>query len=135
MKKFLYTPGMFFEIPEFQRPYSWQNPHVRLKDDTTSQGKHVLIDGQQRITALRAAILGKEVMNNKYKYEKIGGFDTTLTRDEIEKAKQTISDVPPKSPFEEKYENPKMTSSLNWENCNKVLDEFIKVDHFKKSWH
>lgn len=85
MKKFLYTPGMFFEIPEFQRPYSWQNPHVRLKDGTTSQGKHVLIDGQQRITALRAAILGKEVMNNKYKYEKIGGFDTTLTRDEIEK--------------------------------------------------
>ena len=50
---------------------TWQNPHVRLKDGTTSQGKHVLIDGQQRITALRAAILGKEVMNKKYKYEKI----------------------------------------------------------------
>lgn len=50
---------------------TWQNPHVRLKDGTTSQGKHVLIDGQQRITALRAAVLGKEVMNKKYKYEKI----------------------------------------------------------------
>lgn len=82
-------------IPEIQRPFvwsksqvrnlmdslyqgypvgyiiTWQNPHVRLKDGTTSQGKHVLIDGQQRITALRAAILGKEVMNKKYKYEKI----------------------------------------------------------------
>jgi uncharacterized protein with ParB-like and HNH nuclease domain len=82
-------------IPEIQRPFvwsksqvrnlmdslyqgypigyiiTWQNPHVRLKDGTTSQGKHVLIDGQQRITALRAAILGKEVMNKKYKYENI----------------------------------------------------------------
>ncbi len=72
-------------IPEIQRPFvwsksqvrnlmdslyqgypvgyiiTWQNPHVRLKDGTTSQGKHVLIDGQQRITALRAAILGKEI--------------------------------------------------------------------------
>lgn len=82
-------------IPEIQRPFvwskaqvrnlmdslyqgypvgyiiTWQNPHVRLKDGTTSQGKHVLIDGQQRITALRAAILGLPVMNKKYKYEPI----------------------------------------------------------------
>jgi len=29
MKKFLYTPGMFFEIPEFQRPYSWQANNAR----------------------------------------------------------------------------------------------------------
>ena len=29
MKKFLYTPGMFFEIPEFQRPYSWQSSNVK----------------------------------------------------------------------------------------------------------
>ncbi len=82
-------------IPEIQRPFvwsktqvrnlldslyqgypvgyiiTWQNPHVRLKDGTTSQGKHVLIDGQQRITALRAAVLGKEVMNKKYKFENI----------------------------------------------------------------
>ncbi len=82
-------------VPEIQRPFvwskaqvrnlmdslyqgypvgyiiTWQNPHVRLKDGTTSQGKHILIDGQQRITALRAAILGKEVMNKKYKYENV----------------------------------------------------------------
>lgn len=82
-------------IPEIQRPFvwsktqvrklidslyqgypvgyiiTWQNPHVRLKDGTTSQGKHVLIDGQQRITALRAAVLGMPVMNKKYKYEQI----------------------------------------------------------------
>lgn len=32
---------------------------------------------------------------------------TLVAKDEIEKAKKTISEVPPKSPFEEKYENPK----------------------------
>ena len=82
-------------IPEIQRPFvwskaqvrnlidslyqgypvgyiiTWQNPNVRLKDGSTSQGKQVLIDGQQRITALRAALLGLEVMNKKYKYERI----------------------------------------------------------------
>lgn len=82
-------------IPEIQRPFvwsksqvrnlidslykgypvgyiiTWQNPQVRLKDGSTSLGKQVLIDGQQRITALRAAILGLEVMNKRYKYERI----------------------------------------------------------------
>lgn len=30
----------------------WQNPDVKLKDGTKSIGKKVLIDGQQRITAI-----------------------------------------------------------------------------------
>lgn len=72
MKKFLYTPGMFFEIPEFQRPYSWQANNVRefLSDleeciekqkkhyfgtvvqveDTDSSYSNAIIDGQQRVT-------------------------------------------------------------------------------------
>src|SRR5680860_921270 len=72
MKKFLYTPGMFFEIPEFQRPYSWQANNVRefLSDleeciannkkhyfgtvvqveDTSSNYSNAIIDGQQRVT-------------------------------------------------------------------------------------
>lgn len=82
-------------IPEIQRPFvwsktqvrnlmdslyngypvgyiiTWRNPNVRLKDGTTSQGKQILIDGQQRTTALRAAIVGEPVMNKKYKMEKI----------------------------------------------------------------
>lgn len=40
---------------------SWLNPDVKLKDGTTSAGKKILIDGQQRVTVLMAAILGKEV--------------------------------------------------------------------------
>lgn len=82
-------------IPEIQRPFvwkksqvrdlidslyngypvgyiiTWQNPSVRLKDGTSSHGKQILIDGQQRITALRAAIKGLPVINDKYKEEKI----------------------------------------------------------------
>src|SRR5688572_33466046 len=77
-------------IPEIQRPFvwdatkvrdlmdslyqgfpigyviSWQNPNVRLKDGTFAKGKKILIDGQQRITALRAALLGEYVINKHY---------------------------------------------------------------------
>lgn len=72
MKKFLYTPGMYFEIPEFQRPYSWDIINVRnfLTDleecmerrknhyfgtvvqveDTGHTYSNAIIDGQQRVT-------------------------------------------------------------------------------------
>lgn len=77
-------------IPEVQRPFvwsstkvrdlmdslykgypigyviTWQNPSIRLKDGKLSEGKKILIDGQQRITALKAAILGEWVINNEY---------------------------------------------------------------------
>lgn len=82
-------------IPEIQRPFVWKaskvrdlldslyqgypigylivwrNPNVRLKDGSTAEGKKILIDGQQRVTALTAAILGKHVINQKYKRVKI----------------------------------------------------------------
>ncbi len=82
-------------IPEIQRPFvwnatkvrnfldslyqgypigfliSWKNPDVRLKDGSTSEGKKILIDGQQRVTALMAALLGREVVNKDYKKVRI----------------------------------------------------------------
>ena len=82
-------------IPEIQRPFvwkrsqvrdlidslyngypvgyiiTWRNSTVRLKDGSSSHGKQILIDGQQRITALRAAIKGLPVINDKYKEENI----------------------------------------------------------------
>ncbi|MFA7253499.1 MAG: DUF262 domain-containing protein [Patescibacteria group bacterium] len=82
-------------IPEIQRPFvwdsvkvrdlmdslykgfpvgyiiAWKNPDVRLKDGTISSGKKVLIDGQQRVTALRAAILGEKVVDKDYKEVRI----------------------------------------------------------------
>ena len=42
---------------------AWRNPTVKLKDGTPSAGKRILIDGQQRVTALMAALLGREVLN------------------------------------------------------------------------
>ncbi len=77
-------------IPEIQRPFvweatkvrnlldslyqgypvgyliAWRNPTVKLKDGTTSAGKRILIDGQQRVTALMAALLGREVLTKDY---------------------------------------------------------------------
>ena len=78
-------------IPEIQRPFvwnaikvrnlldslhrgypigyliTWKNADVKLKDGTTSMGKRILIDGQQRIVALMVALLGQEVVNKDYK--------------------------------------------------------------------
>ena len=78
-------------IPEIQRPFvwdatkvrnlldslfqgypvgyliAWRNPDVKLKDGTSSSGKRILIDGQQRVTALMASLLGREVVNKDYR--------------------------------------------------------------------
>lgn len=82
-------------IPEIQRPFvwdasqvrdlldslyqgfpvgyliAWRNPDVKLKDGSTASGKMILIDGQQRITALTAAVLGQPVVNKEYRKVRI----------------------------------------------------------------
>lgn len=82
-------------IPEMQRPFvweawkvrdlidslyngfpvgyiiEWQNPDVKMKDGSMAIGKRVLIDGQQRITAMTAAIVGKDVLDDHYKWKRI----------------------------------------------------------------
>ena len=79
-----------FVIPEIQRPFvwkrsqvrdlidslyngyptgyiiTWKNPDVKTKDGMVAGGKHVLIDGQQRVTALMAAISGLEVLDDDF---------------------------------------------------------------------
>ena len=50
---------------------AWINPNVRLRDGSLSEGKKILIDGQQRVTALTAAILGQCVVNKTYERVKI----------------------------------------------------------------
>jgi hypothetical protein len=78
-------------MPEIQRPFVWDSTKVRdlidsifrgfpigyiitstdpemiQKDGTKADGKTSIIDGQQRITALRASILGEPVINRYYK--------------------------------------------------------------------
>ena len=82
-------------IPEMQRPFvwstvqvrdlidslyrgypigfivTWENPNANLKMGGKSQNKEIIIDGQQRITALSAALMGKEIVNDKYSKERI----------------------------------------------------------------
>jgi hypothetical protein len=82
-------------IPEIQRPFvweaakvrdlmdslyqgypvgyiiAWRNPSVKLKDGGMAEGKKILIDGQQRVTALRAAIGGQQVVNQDYRTVRI----------------------------------------------------------------
>lgn len=82
-------------IPEIQRPFvweptkvrnlldslyfgypigyliTWRNPTIRLKDGSYSAGKRILIDGQQRVTALMAALLGRQVLTKDYETVKI----------------------------------------------------------------
>lgn len=50
---------------------AWRNPNIKLKDGTLSSGKRILIDGQQRVTALMASLLGQEVVNKNYQKVKI----------------------------------------------------------------
>ncbi len=96
-------------IPEIQRPFvwdgskvrdlmdslyqgypigyviAWKNPNVRLKDGSLSEGKKILIDGQQRVTALTAAILGEYVIDKTYQRVKIKiAFNPLTERFEVQ---------------------------------------------------
>ena len=112
-------------IPEIQRPFvwdatkvrdlmdslyqgypigyliAWRNPNVKLKDGTTSEGKKVLIDGQQRVTALTAAVLGQYIIDQDYRRRKIRiAFHPDEEKFEvanpaIEKDKRWIADISP----------------------------------------
>jgi hypothetical protein len=112
-------------IPEIQRPFvwsaskvrdlmdsmykgypvgyiiAWRNPNVKLKDGSYSEGKKVLIDGQQRITALQAAIVGQSVIDKHYKSIRIRiAFHPLTERFEvanpaIDKDKEWLKDIAP----------------------------------------
>ncbi len=105
-------------IPEIQRPFvwksakvrdlidslyqgypvgyiiTWRNPDVKLKNGELSAGKKVLIDGQQRITALTAAVVGQRVLNKNYKEIniRIAFNPVTETFDVLNKAYQNSAE-------------------------------------------
>lgn len=110
-------------IPEIQRPFvwdstkvrnlidslykgypvgyiiTWKSPDVKLKDGSSSEGKQVLIDGQQRVTALTASLLGQEVLDNNYKKKRIKiafnikNEEFQTLNPAIEKQDEWISDI------------------------------------------
>ena len=120
-------------IPEIQRPFvwkaakvrdlidslyqgypvgyiiTWRNPDVKLKNGELSAGKKVLIDGQQRITAITAAIVGQRVLNNNYKEVNI-----------------RISF----NPIDEKFEvlNKAIEKSTEWiNNINPIINDEVSI--------
>ncbi len=148
-------------IPEIQRPFvwdsskvrdlmdslyqgypvgyiiAWRNPNVKLKDGTLSEGKKVLIDGQQRVTALRAAILSEPVVNKDYKQVRIRiAFQPTTERFEvfnpaIEKDKTWFHDISPiitgeikshKAARDYLSQNPDMDEDLIYERLDRLTD-------------
>lgn len=98
-----------FVIPEIQRPFvwkrsqvrdlidslyngyptgyiiTWKNPDVQTKDGGKANGKKVLIDGQQRITALMAAIAGREVLDEDFNRDRIKIAFNPLAKDETKR--------------------------------------------------
>lgn len=95
-------------IPEIQRPFvwepvkvrnlldslyhgypvgyliAWSNPKIKLKDGTFSKGKRILIDGQQRVTALMASLAGHEVLTHDYRTVRIRiAFNPQIERFEV----------------------------------------------------
>ena len=82
-------------IPEIQRPFVWKgkqvrdlvdslykgyptgyiiiskSPDLKLKDGTTAVGKKIMIDGQQRVTAMMTALSGLEVFNADFEKKHI----------------------------------------------------------------
>ncbi|MFB6306918.1 MAG: DUF262 domain-containing protein, partial [Flavobacteriales bacterium] len=112
-------------IPEIQRPFvwkaskvrdlfdslykgypvgyiiNWRSPNVKLKDGSYSDGKKILIDGQQRVKAFNAAILGNPIIDEDYKKKHITiSFNPLEEKFEvhnraIEKSPEWISDIGP----------------------------------------
>lgn len=110
-------------VPEIQRPFvweaskvrdfidslyfgypvgyliSWRNPSVRLRDGSSAAGKRILIDGQQRITALNAAILGHQVVDKNYRNTNItiafhpGDEKFAVLNPAIQNNKEWINDI------------------------------------------
>jgi hypothetical protein len=110
-------------IPEIQRPFvwdsskvrdlmdslyqgfpvgyiiTWRSPDTNLKDGTRSEGKKILIDGQQRVTALTAALLAEQVVTSDYRKKRIRiAFHPIeerfeVTNPAIEKDSVWISDI------------------------------------------
>ena len=94
-----------FVIPEIQRPFvwkraqvrdlidslyngyptgyiiTWKNPDVHTKDGAVANGKRVLIDRQQSITALMAAVSGLEVLDEDFNKDRIKIAFNPLAKD------------------------------------------------------
>ena len=104
-------------IPELQRPFVWTSTKVRdlmdslykgypvgylitwqsigaaLKGGQAAAHQHILIDGQQRITALRAAVAGLSVVDKRYRKQRI-----TIAFNPVTESFETVTPVIRRNP-------------------------------------
>lgn len=148
-------------IPEIQRPFvwnsakvrdfidslyrgypvgyliTWRTPDIRLKDGTKSSGKRILIDGQQRVTALMAALLGKNVVDKDYSQKRIKiAFHPKKEEFEVanaanQKSKEWISDIA--VVFDPDTDIFDLVNNYCQDNENKdIKNIFNKIDRLRK---
>lgn len=103
-------------IPEIQRPFVWkarqvrdlidslytgyptgyliisQNPDMKLKDGSLAVGKKIMIDGQQRTTALMTAIVGLEVITENFSKRRFKISFNPLLPDDTEEERFKVQD-------------------------------------------
>ncbi len=103
-------------IPEIQRPFVWkpkqvrdlidslytgyptgyliisQNPEMKLKDGSLAVGKKIMIDGQQRTTALMTAIVGMDVITETFEKKRIKISFNPLASNDTEEERFKVQD-------------------------------------------
>lgn len=154
-------------IPEIQRPFVWkprqvrdlidslymgyptgyliisQSPDMKLKDGSQSAGKKIMIDGQQRVTALMTSIVGMEVIGGDFKKRRIKiSFNPQATGEDEEifkvqdnailKDKKWIADIAEifKPDFDQwgfVNEYCKINPGINGSQMNKVLMRLLDI--------
>lgn len=154
-------------IPEIQRPFVWkprqvrdlidslymgyptgyliisQSPDMKLKDGFQSAGKKIMIDGQQRVTALMTSIVGMEVIGGDFKQRRIKiSFNPQATGEDEEifkvqdnailKDKKWIADIAEifKPDFDQwgfVNEYCKINPGINGSQMNKVLMRLLDI--------
>ena len=142
-------------MPEIQRPFVWDSTKVRdlidsifrgfpigyiitsvdptliQKDGTKADGKTSIIDGQQRITALRASILGEEVINKYYKPVRIKiAYNPFADTDAGENKFETLTPAIEKSPKWIPDISKVLTGSRS--EVNTIIDQFAQNNPDRK---
>lgn len=152
-------------IPEIQRPFvwkrskvrdlidslyknypvgyiiTWKSPDIKIKDGQTSNGRLILIDGQQRITALSTALNKIAVVNAGYKKERIVISFNPLTEEfkvrdkSTEKGKEWITDIADAMDAGRKYINNYLALNeiIEDDECDQISDRIEKLKQIRNS--
>ena len=152
-------------IPEIQRPFvwkrtkvrdfidslyknypvgyiiTWKSPDVKIKDGRSSNGRMILIDGQQRITALSTALNRIEVVNDSYQKERIVISFNPLTEEfkvkdrGTERGKEWITDIADAMDAGRRFINDFLNSNgiESDDGADKISDRIEKLKQIKNA--